>query len=234
MNILAITAHPDDMEELCGGTLLKCVERGDNVTVCHVCNGNMGHEVIMPDELRAIRLVEAQNSGKIGGFKVVTCDIGDLTVNSGDMEQRNKIVDVIREAQAEVIITHDPNDYCSDHTEVSKHVFAAAFSATCPHYVTKVNKVAPLAIIYYADTYTGLNFIPTEYVDISDVIETKMKMIDCHESQIVWLKEHDNIDYHETVKACARYRGLQCGTQYAEAFRQCLVSPRVFAKRVLP
>ena len=234
MNILAITAHPDDMEELCGGTLLKCKQRGDNVTVCHVCNGNMGHEIIMPDELRAMRRKEALNASALGGFNCVTCDVGDLMVNSGDMEQRNMIVDVIREAQPDVIITHDPSDYCSDHTEVSKHVFAAAFSATVPHYKTKVDKVAPLAVIYYADTYTGLNFIPTEYVDISDVIDTKLKMIDCHESQILWLKEHDGIDYHETVLACTRYRGLQAGVQYAEGFRQCLVSPRVCAKRLLP
>jgi LmbE family N-acetylglucosaminyl deacetylase len=234
MNILAITAHPDDVEELCGGTLVKCVQRGDNVTVCHVCNGNMGHEVIMPDELRLIRRKEAQNSGKIGGFKVVTCDIGDLKVNSGDMEQRDMIVDVIREAQPDLIITHAPEDYCSDHKAVSEHVFAAAFSATCPHYKTKVDKVAAITPIYYADTYSGLNFIPTEYVDISDVIETKIDMINCHESQILWLRDHDHIDYPETVRACSRYRGIQAGVQYAEGFRQCLVSPRVTAKRLLP
>ena len=52
MNVLAIVCHPDDMEIGCGGTLLRCKQRGDNVTVCHVANGNMGHMVIQPAELR--------------------------------------------------------------------------------------------------------------------------------------------------------------------------------------
>ena len=62
MNILAIGCHPDDVEINCVGTLIRCVPRGDNVTVCHFCNGNMGHEVIMPDELRLIRAAEAEKA----------------------------------------------------------------------------------------------------------------------------------------------------------------------------
>ena len=55
MNVLAIGCHPDDIEINCAGTLAKCVKRGDNVTVCHVCNGDMGHVVIEPEELRKIK-----------------------------------------------------------------------------------------------------------------------------------------------------------------------------------
>ena len=68
MNILAIGCHPDDVEINCVGTLIRCVQRGDNVTVCHFCNGNMGHEVIMPDESvrrkpkRRVRLPESKLS----------------------------------------------------------------------------------------------------------------------------------------------------------------------------
>lgn len=60
MNVLAIGCHPDDMEINCAGTLAKCAKRGDKVVVCHVANGNMGHEVIMPPELREIRIGEAK------------------------------------------------------------------------------------------------------------------------------------------------------------------------------
>ena len=55
MRVLAITAHPDDMEFMCAGTLLKCKARGDEVFVCTINNGNMGHLEIMPDELAEIR-----------------------------------------------------------------------------------------------------------------------------------------------------------------------------------
>ena len=94
MNVLAISCHPDDMEICCGGTLLRCKERGDNVTVCHVANGNMGHVVIEADELRKIRIGEAKRSGESAGFKVVTCDIGDLLVNSADKSQHDKLVQI--------------------------------------------------------------------------------------------------------------------------------------------
>ncbi len=59
MNVLAIGCHPDDIEISCCGTLAKCVKRGDKVSVCHVANGNMGHEIIPLDKLRQIRANEA-------------------------------------------------------------------------------------------------------------------------------------------------------------------------------
>lgn len=222
------------MEELCGGTLLKCVQRGDTVTVCHVCNGNMGHEVIMPDELRLIRYKEAQKSGATGGLRVVTLDIGDLRCDGGSLEQRDMIVEVIREAQPDFIITHDPNDYMTDHTAVSKLTFEASFVASVPHYKPGKFPASNVTPLYYMDTYAGINFVPTEYVDISDVMDIKLEMVKCHESQIKWLYDHDHIDYPETVKIGSKYRGLQCGVEYAEGFRQCLVAPKILPKRLLP
>ena len=111
MNVLAILCHPDDMELTCGGTLIKCKKRGDNVTVLHVANGNMGHMVIMPDELREIRTKEAEKAGALAGFKIINGDVGDLCVNSADVSQQEMVIKVIREAQPDFIITHNPNDY---------------------------------------------------------------------------------------------------------------------------
>ena len=62
MNVLAIGCHPDDVEVNCAGTLVKCVQRGDKVTVCHVANGNLGHELINEDELREMRALEAKKA----------------------------------------------------------------------------------------------------------------------------------------------------------------------------
>lgn len=85
MNVLAVGCHPDDVEIACSGTLAKCVKRGDKVTVCHVANGNMGHEVIMPDELRVMRAKEAKKAGSMAGIEVVTLDVGDLLVDGSSM-----------------------------------------------------------------------------------------------------------------------------------------------------
>ncbi|MBQ7779490.1 MAG: PIG-L family deacetylase [Clostridia bacterium] len=234
MNILAIGCHPDDIEINCVGTLIKCVKRGDNVTVCHVCNGNMGHEVIMPDELRKIRIEEARRAGAMAGIKVVTCDIGDLDVYNQSKEQRDLVIDVIREADPDLIITHAPNDYMLDHVAVSKLVFDASFAASVPHYKTKVDKTAKVVPLYYMDNLTGVDFIPTEYVDVTEEIDLKLEMLECHESQLKWMRDHDNIDFADMVKTCAKYRGYQCNAAYAEAFTQCLAYPKMQTKRLLP
>lgn len=234
MNVLAIGCHPDDIEVNCVGTLIKCVKRGDKVTACHVANGNMGHELIMPDELRKIRAEEAKKAGALAGIEVISCDIGDLRVYEGSEEQRNKVVDVIRKVQPDMIITHSPTDYMPDHVAVSRLVFDAAFAASVPHYETAVSGASKVTPIYYMDNTEGVNFIPTEYVDITEEIDLKMEMLECHVSQLKWLRDHDDIDFAGVVRVCSRYRGIQCGVQYAEGFTQCLAWPKMIPARLLP
>ncbi len=232
MNVLAIGCHPDDIEISCSGTLAKCVKRGDKVTVCHIANGNMGHEIIPPDELREIRANEAKRAGALAGIDVVTLDIGDLLPNGCDITQRDKVMELIREVQPDFIITHSPTDYMPDHVAVSKLVFDASFAASVPQYGTC--KKAAVVPIFYMDNLAGMNFIPTEYVDITEEIDLKLEMLECHESQLKWMRDHDNIDFAEFVRTCSRFRGLQCGVGYAEGFTQELVWPKVVAKRLLP
>ena len=77
MKVLAIGCHPDDLEIACGGTLRKYVERGAEVYEAHVANGNLGHVIIEPDELRVIRTKEAEEAGKVLGVKqVFNIDVG--------------------------------------------------------------------------------------------------------------------------------------------------------------
>lgn len=234
MNVLAIGCHPDDIEIACAGTLAKYVKSGAKVTVCHVANGNLGHEIIPPQELSEIRKREAARAGALAGIKVVTCDIGDVMVYEGDKKQRDLVVDVIRSEQPEVIITHSPGDYMPDHVAVSRLVFDAGFAASVPHYHTGISDKAAITPIYYMDTLAGVNFLPTFYVDITDTIDLKLQMLECHESQLKWMRDHDHIDFAEFVKTCSRFRGLQCGAQYAEAFTECQAWPKLTTRRLLP
>lgn len=234
MNVLAIGCHPDDIEVSCAGTMAKYAARGDKVTVCHVANGNLGHEIIQPPELRDMRREEARKAGSLAGIEVVTCDVGDVMVYNQDKRQRDLVVDVIRKYQPDVIITHSPDDYMPDHVAVSHLVFDASFAASVPNYKTEVPGKAAITPIYYMDNLAGVNFMPTEYVDISETIEKKMEMLECHESQMKWMRDHDHIDFAEFVRTCARFRGLQCGVQYAEAFRTCVAWPKVVPARLLP
>ena len=142
MRVLAITAHPDDAEIYCGGTLAKCVKRGDTVIVCHVSSGSLGHVVIPPEELRGIRAQEAQNSGKIAGIEVLCAGFDDMEIED-TKANRDKIAEIIRYANPDFIITHSPDDYMPDHTTVSKLVFDASFAATLPNYPSTEKRVKP-------------------------------------------------------------------------------------------
>lgn len=235
MNVLAIGCHPDDLEIGCGGTLAKYAKLGHKVITCHVANGNKGHAVIMPEELRKIRTKEAEEAGKlIGAVEVINIDVGDLEVDSYNQDIVKKIIDVMRHAQPDVIITHSPDDYMKDHLEVNKLVFDASFSASVNHMFTEKPGTAPVVPIYFMDTLAGVNFLPTEYVDVTDTIDLKINAVDCHQSQIKWMKEHDKIDFLDFVRTCSKFRGLQCGVDFAEGFRQCTVWPKLNTKRLLP
>lgn len=234
MRILAVGCHPDDIEIACSGTLSKCVKRGDKVIVCHVSSGNLGHVVIPPKELTKIRAEEARKAGALAGIEVISGGFDDLDIYDNNSKARDKMVDIIRYAQPDLIITHDPNDYMPDHTAVSRLVFDASFAATVPNYKSGQKNSAKLVPIYYMDTLAGVNFNPTEYVDISEEIDLKIKMLECHESQLVWMREHDGIDFADMVRTCSRYRGYQCGAEYAEGFTQCQVYLKGTTKRLLP
>lgn len=234
MNVLAICCHPDDMEIQCAGTLLKCKERGDNVTVCNMANGNMGHVVLAPDELRLVRRKEADTSAALVGFNTTTCDVGDLYVNSADRAQHDKIVEIIRAAKPDFIITHSPTDYMIDHVETSKLVFYASFSASVPHYRPELGEPTPVTPIFYMENYGSVEFEPDICVDISDVIDKKLEMLACHKSQVVWLMDHDGKDALAEARAAAKFRGSQCGVEYAECFKICRAGLRLTTKRLLP
>ena len=234
MNVLAIGCHPDDVEICCAGTLAKCVKRGDKVIVAHLCTGSLGHVVIPPEELVPMRAAEAREAGKLAGIEVLDGVFGDLDIYADNAESRNKVVEIIQYAQPDVIITHNPDDYMPDHTATSKLVFDAAFTATLPNWPSKTRKAAKLVPIYYMDTLAGVNFVPEEFVDISDEIDLKIQMLECHHSQLDWMREHDHIDFADMVRTCSRYRGYQCGAAYAEGFKMCKAYLKGTTKRLLP
>lgn len=235
MNILAIGCHPDDLEIGCGGTLAKYAAAGHHVVMCHVANGDKGHVIIMPEELRKIRAREAEESGRmLGAAQVINLDVPDLMVDSKNEDTFRRVVEVIRAAQPDVIITHSMNDYMKDHVEVSRLVFDASFGSSVPHYDGRVPSYPAIVPIYYMDTLAGVNFLPSEYVDVTDTVEIKLKALARHESQVKWMLEHDKIDFIDFVRTVSKFRGYQCGTGYAEGFTSCAAWPRLATKRLLP
>ncbi|MHA1751694.1 MAG: PIG-L deacetylase family protein [Candidatus Helarchaeota archaeon] len=233
MKILAIGAHPDDLEILAGGTLLKYHDLGYEINLLIVTDGSAGHEQIIPEKLRKIRYDEAKKTAEFLKAGFFWLGIRDEFIFANE-DLRMKVIDVIRKVSPDVIITHSPNDYHPDHVNLSKLVLDASFVSTLPNIKTNNPNNQIVVPIFYMDTLTGVNFIPDYYVDISDQFERKIKILQNHKSQIQWLKDHDDLDIIELVKISAKFRGFQCGVSYAECFKHANVWPRLRPERLLP
>ena len=235
MRVLAIGCHPDDLEIACGGTLRKYVDQGAEVYMAHVANGNLGHVVIEPGPLAEIRTKEAERSGKILGAKeVFNINVGDMLPNSHNQDTIDAIADITRYVRPDVVITHNDDDYMQDHTETSRLVTNGTFCSGLSHRPRKYEPFSSFIPIFFMDTLAGVNFQPTHYVDITDQIDTKIKALECHESQLKWMFEHDHIDFADMVRTCSKYRGYQCGVAFAEGFKPYNVYPRYSTKNLLP
>lgn len=236
MRIMAIGAHPDDIEMYCSGTLCAYRARGDEVVMACVTNGDKGAVNMTTEELARIRERETSASAEILGAELMFLGLpdGELFVCP---EHRAVLIDAIRQARPDVIITHNPDDYLSDHRTTSELVFSAGFFASTPN-VRGLRDDLPaypaVPPVYYMDTPMGVGFSPTDYVDITPHMEAKRRIIECHESQVQWLREHDNCDMPHIADIMAQFRGMQCGVQYAEGFRKLDQWPRIRAQRLLP
>ncbi|MCI8416363.1 MAG: hypothetical protein HFI33_02475 [Lachnospiraceae bacterium] len=235
MRVLAIGCHPDDLEIACGGTLRRYVDQGAEVYMCHVANGCQGHVIIEPGPLAEIRTRESEMAGKILGAKeVINLNVDDMEINSANTEVMDLVADVCRRIRPDVIITHNEEDYMRDHTETSRLATNGSFCAGLSHRPRNYEPFMSFTPVFFMDTLAGVNFQPTHYVDITEQIETKIQALECHESQLKWMLEHDNIDFADMVRTCSKYRGYQCGVAFAEGFRPYNVYPRYSTKQLLP
>ena len=239
MKVLAIGAHPDDLELNCYGTLAKYVKLGHEVYICGVSNGDLGHYRIMPEELAKIRVKEAAAAAKVIGAKeYVNLGGHDTMISRYDKKLEHKLIDYIRKVCPDLIITQYPDDYMSDHIETSALAFNASFNATLPHLATEGNsmpeKVPSLMPIYYFAPCSKMAFMPTDFVDITEEVDLKLKAMMCHKSQLEWLGEHDGVDALAGMNAQSAAYGKLLGVPYAEAFMPCRHDSRMTTKRVLP
>lgn len=238
MNILAIGAHPDDIETSCGGTLAKYAKMGHKVFTATATNGNVGSATLPMDEIAKIRKEEARKAAAIIGAEYICLDYDDEMFFE-DKAARLAFINLVRYCKADVILTHNPEDYNPDHELTSKIINDIAVMIPVEKIKTQAPAYDKIPIIAYFEPVNGLGFVPTEYVDISDTIETKMAMCYEHKSQISWMSDNykDTMadkDFFEDYRTIARYRGIQCGVEYAEGFRMANDAFRVVPRRILP
>lgn len=233
MRILAVGAHPDDIEMQCAGTLALCRKRGDEIYLAVVTDGGCGSPTLSRKEIAKVRFQEAKKSAKIIGAKLTWMNYVDGLFFEKE-EYRNRFVDLIREVKPDFMIVHSPNDYHSDHIYAGKMAADVSLLVTAPSVKTKLPPTKKMPYVYYMDTVSGIEFIPEIYVDITETFQTKKKMLLCHQSQDLWMQDQYGISITESMEVSARYRGIQCGVKYAEGFRQLRAYPRANTKRLLP
>ena len=191
-NVLFVGCHPDDVELGCGGTILKHTERGDNVSVIVMTNGDKGGHNPERKEIINSMKVLGVNDIRYGNFKD-----GYL---KDDQEVVQCIESIINELHINRVYTHDANDRHQDHRNCSKAVSAAG---------RKISEV-----LLYEGPSTNQPFEPHYFIELSDDhMQKKLKSLKCYKSQI----EKGIVNLH-WVKSLAGAHGGYHRIKYAEAF----------------
>lgn len=240
MNIVAIGAHPDDVEVMCAGTLARCAARGDKVFIATSTSGNIGSAHHTMEEIAAIRKREAAASAALIGAEYLCLDYDDeMFFESRDA--RLAFINLVRHCRADVILTHSPVDYNPDHELTSKIVRDIAVMIPIAHLKTDAKPYHRVPSIWYFEPALSMGFVPTDYVDITDTFEIKMKMLGCMESQKQWMADNysqlggDLDRFFDTIRITSEFRGMQAGCRYAEGFVRALSGFRgMLTERVLP
>jgi LmbE family N-acetylglucosaminyl deacetylase len=227
--ILALHAHPDDVEIQCAGTLALLAGLGHHVTIATMTPGDCGSAEMDAETIAEVRRAEARTAAGLIGADCLCLEFRDLAIFEDDASRR-RVVEALRRTRPDVVLTAPPVDYLCDHEITSRLVRDACFAAPIPNYATRQwEPAAPLGRIphlYFVDALEGHDRIGREHpvdfrVDVTATFATKRAMLACHASQRNWLlKQHGIDEYLDSMEAWSRRRGAELGVEHAEGFRQ--------------
>jgi len=218
MNILAIGAHPDDIEIACAGTLLRYKEQGHQIFIAVSTSGNQGSTTLDRDAIARVREREASQSALILGARIRFMGYDDEGLLD-TRETRRGFINCIRWANPDVILTHWPEDKSTDHGMTGRLTTQVLLSLQSPNIAADEPPISKLPAVFYFDTGCGVDFCPEFYVDVTEVIDRKKLAYACHVSQLDWMKVYGISDFGQYLDLFSGFRGLQAGTRYAEGFR---------------
>jgi LmbE family N-acetylglucosaminyl deacetylase len=227
--VVAIGAHPDDVEFMCSGTLKLLKEMGYEIFIGVLSNGDCGSMTEAPESIIKIRRQEAITAARLLGADFHPFGEQDLRIEFNDRTVM-LVTEYIRMTDPLIVFTHPHEDYMMDHEMTSRIVRAACFAAPVPNYFTRSVLPHPrtdhIPYLFYGAPLEGRdiygNFVDQSiYVDVTGVIDFKAEMLAQHKSQRDWLMEQHGMDsYIGTMRSTAKSYGERCGFLYAEGFRQ--------------
>jgi len=210
--VLSFGTHPDDIEIGCGGTELKLLKQGFQITHAFLTSGESGSQSISREELGATREKEAIAAANVMGIE----DVRFLRFEDGLTEytrsMKLEVVDLIRSVMPEVIFTHSPQDNFPQHQVCCKLVQNAIIHAAGPWYQETREKPWDTPVVLGYEVWFPMNRWNTA-VDITETVDLKLEALSCHASQL------EDVKYDEAFGGLARYRGeMTFASKYAEAF----------------
>lgn len=195
MRILAIGAHPDDIEYGCGGLLLMAAAADHEVFLNVMTEGDLNPELNR-------RVEQEKATAFLGAKKLFWGGFKDTRVAAG-REAIVAIENVLNQVKPDMVLVNYPDDAHQD------HVALARCTVTACRYIKRV--------LFYQD-YTTLDFLPDTFADITAFMEKKKHLLSFHQSQ-VQKAYPTGLDMLENVSANAAYYGFVAKVKYAEGFK---------------
>ena len=211
MKILAVGAHPDDIEIFMYGYLAN-MSKKFKIELAVATDGAMGGNNQNNSLVKKRKLEAKRGLSSLGSPHFFNLPDGRLH----DYRLANKVItDHLNKIKPDIILTHDPKDYHPDHRAISKLM---------------MNEVGFKCPMIFSDTLMGVSFTPDFYVDITEYFEAKKKSILKHQSQ-------NPRKLLEAVKIWNRFRSAQCNAptdNYAECYRFLKRFPFLDMRQFIP
>lgn len=229
-SVLAVFAHPDDIEFVAAGTLLLLKEQGWEIHYINLSGGDLGSLKHDREDTRFIREREGRNAAKLLGahFHNSLCHDMEIFYNHETIAQLGA---VIREADPSIILTHSPTDYMTDHENTAKLTVSAAFLKGMSNSVTDPprKETRTDVTLYHAMPHGLRNQLRQRiraglYTNTSSVHRLKRKALAAHVSQKSFLDATQGMDsYLVAMDEMSREVGKLSGQfEYAEGWRRHL------------
>ncbi len=196
MNVLAIGAHPDDIEYGCGGTLTLYAQRGHHVFLFVASDGGLGGDP-------AVRRREQHDASEVIGARQVFWGGYADTEVPYNRELIVRLESVIREVGPAMIFVNHPDDTHQDHRNLAQATLAA--TRYVPNFL-------------FFEVPSTQHFAPNCYTNIEKVLDRKLACLEAHRSQVMKTNIED-LTILELAVSCANFRGIQARVKYAEAFQ---------------
>lgn len=216
--VLAIAAHPDDIEFTMAGTLCRLHDAGYEAHYLTIANGSCGSTRLGPRAIARVRGREAKEAARILQARYHPSRVNDLEIIYS-LPLLRWLTGIVRQVRPTIVLTHPAEDYMVDHTETCRLAVTAAFARGMPNFASVPRRAAYDApvTVYHAMPHLlrdslGRAVKPGAFVDIGAVLPRKTRALLAHASQGHWLRATQQLNgLEDEVTSSARTVGHWSG-----------------------